>query len=61
MLRAIMPSQITPAFRNVPAMLFEANESSLLAEMGLLVLEQCVGVAIRRRAVETSGHPVTGW
>ena len=61
MLRAIMPHQIAPTFGDVLATLFEARELFLVAEMGLLVLEQCVGVAIRYRAVKTSGHPATGW
>lgn len=60
-LGAPMPCQIAPTFGNVLATLFEANESPFLAEVGFLVLEQCVGVAVRHRAVETLGHPVTGW
>lgn len=55
-----MLCQIAPTFRDVLAMLFEADESSLFTEMGLLVPEQCVGVAIRCRGVKASGHPVTG-
>lgn len=47
MLRAIMPRQIAPTFGDVSATLFEAREPSLVPEMGFLVLEQCVGVAIR--------------
>ncbi len=61
MLRAIMPRQIAPTFGDVLATPFEAREPSLVAEMGFLVLEQCVGVAIRYRAVKASGHPATGW
>lgn len=38
-LRAIMPCQMAPTVGDILAMLFEANESSLLAEMGLLVPE----------------------
>ena len=49
----IARAQIATTFGNILATLFEANESSLLTEMGLLIPEQCIGVAIRCCTVKT--------